>query len=169
MKSEIESRLFKDDGRTPNNSRLPFLLIRSTAAGIGHTASWFERCFQENGWGSTWRWTVYPYHHFHSTNHEVLGVSQGEARLMLGGEHGGIFQVSRGDVLIIPAGVGHKRVEESEGFQVVGGYPGGLEPDLLLPGIPDLVAARQRIASVSLPARDPLTGEPGVLFDYWKQ
>ena len=33
----------------------------------------------------TWTWTVYDFHHYHSTAHEALVVATGEAVLMLGG------------------------------------------------------------------------------------
>ncbi len=170
MKPEIEACFFEDDGRTPNNSRLPLLVIRGTAAAqAGDPASWFEQCFESHDWGATWRWTVYPYHHFHGTNHEVLGVARGEATLMLGGEHGREFHVVPGDVLVIPAGVGHMLMEDVKGFQVVGGYPGGVEPDILLAGDPGLEVARERIAKVPLPGQDPLTGRDGPLFEHWKE
>lgn len=166
--AEIESRLFPDDGRTPNNPTLPLVVMRRTAAATSDDpAGWFERTFTSHGWSGTWRWTVYPYQHFHSTNHEVLGVFRGRATLMLGGENGAEFEVGAGDVLILPAGMGHMRVGASDDFQVVGAYPDGKEPDLILPGY-DLFAARQRIAGVALPDQDPVFGKGGTLFDLWE-
>lgn len=168
MNPKIEAHWFKNNGRIPNNDRLPLLLIRDTvAAGVGDPASWFEHCFESHDWGGNWRWTVYPYHHFHSTNHEVLGVARGEAALMLGGENGRRIHVRQSDVLIIPAGVGHMLLEDSGGFQVVGGYPGGIEPDVILAGDPDLDSARERIEKLPIPAEDPLGGRDGPLFHYW--
>lgn len=165
----IESRIFPDDGNTPNHPTLPFLLMRGTApTGTADPAAWFEKHFEANGWGATWRWTVYPYHHFHSTNHEVLGVARGNATLLLGGENGGTFDVGLGDVIVIPAGVGHKRLESSEDFLVVGGYPDGEEPDLIKSGEGDIDAARERISKVSLPINDPVYGRHGPLFKHWK-
>lgn len=167
-KAETETRLFADDGRTPNNATLPLVVMRHTAAASSEDpAAWFERTFTSHGWSATWRWTVYPYQHFHSTNHEVLGVFRGDARLMLGGENGAVFDVGVGDVIVIPAGVGHMRVEASDDFQVVGAYPEGKEPDLILPGY-DLFAARRRIAEVPLPGQDPVSGTDGPLMDFWK-
>ncbi|RYD18540.1 MAG: cupin [Verrucomicrobiaceae bacterium] len=165
---QIEARLFADDGRTPNNPKLPLVVMRRTAAAsAADPAAWFEETFSSHGWSGTWRWTVYPYQHFHSTNHEVLGIFRGTATLMLGGEQGAEFEVSVGDVLVLPAGMGHMRVEASDDFQVVGAYPGGKEPDLILPGY-DLLSARRRIAEVPLPELDPVAGEGGALFDHWK-
>lgn len=169
MPSEVITRLFADDGSTPNNGELPLVILRGTGAeDHDDPAAWYERRFSTHDWGSTWRWTVYPYHHYHSTNHEVLGVSQGAARLMLGGEAGEEFQVGVGDVIIIPAGVAHKRLDSSEDFQVVGAYPGGHEPDLIASGEGDITAARQRIAGMVIPELDPVYGMNGPLLKYWK-
>lgn len=166
---EIEARLFPDDGRTPNNLSLPLVVIRkSAAASCDDPAAWFEKTFVSNGWSGTWRWTIYPYQHFHSINHEVLGIFRGSAILLLGGENGAEFQVRVGDVLVLPAGTGHMRLDSSDDFQVVGGYPGGKEPDIILPGY-HLIAARERIAEVRFPRRDPVHGEGGPLFDHWKE
>jgi uncharacterized protein YjlB len=165
---QIETRFFADDGRTPNNRVLPLIVMRGTeAADASDPAAWFEKRFTEHGWGGTWRWRVYPYHHFHSTDHEVLGVSRGSATLVLGGEKGGEFRVTVGDVLIMPAGLGHMSLAASEDFQVVGAYPRGEEPDLIRAGEGNLDAARGRIEKVPLPDLDPVYGAAGPLADHW--
>ncbi len=167
---QIETRFFPDDGRTPNNPRLPLVVMRGTpAAEEDDPAAWFERQFTAHDWRATWRWGVYPYHHFHSTNHEVLGVSKGHARLMLGGENGAEFSVGVGDVIVIPAGVGHMCVSASDDFEVVGAYPGGKEPDLIRSGEGDIAAAHQRISKIGLPGLDPVYGADGPLFLHWRR
>ena len=166
---EIETHFFADDGGTPNHPELPLIVMRHTeAAEADDPAEWFENRFTAHGWGSAWRWHVYPYHHFHSTNHEVLGVSRGSATLMLGGEKGGEFQVSAGDVLVLPAGLGHMSLTATEDFQVVGAYPGGEKPDLIRAGDGNLDAARGRIKKVPLPDLDPVYGANGPLSEYWR-
>ncbi|MCW1883143.1 hypothetical protein OKA04_00280 [Luteolibacter flavescens] len=166
---EIETRFFADDGRTPNNPTLPLLILRSTgAADADDPAAWLEKTFTSNGWSGTWRWGVYPYHHYHTTTHEVLGVSRGTATLMLGGEAGEKFEVHVGDVLVLPAGVGHMAVSSSEDFQVVGAYPGGGKPDLLRSGEGNIDAACGRIEKVELPNRDPIHGPDGPLMEHWR-
>jgi hypothetical protein len=49
-------------------------------------------------------WTIYSFHHLHSTAHEVLGIVAGSAAVILGGPGGRRFDVRRGDVLVLPAG-----------------------------------------------------------------
>ncbi len=127
----------------------------------------FEERFRQNGWTGTWRNGIYPYHHYHSTAHEVLGVASGSARVCFGGEGGSEIEVAAGDVIVIPAGVAHKLVEERDGFVVVGGYAGGRNWDILRPRAATLEAARQRIAAVPLPESDPVSGPDGVLLRLW--
>jgi uncharacterized protein YjlB len=64
------------------------------------------------------------------------------------------------DVVVIPAGVGHKRIEGSLDFRVIGAYPGGR----LLRGLPgERPRADRNIASVPLPDNDPIAGPGGPL------
>ncbi|MDF1585254.1 cupin domain-containing protein [Marinimicrococcus flavescens] len=125
-----ERHLFEDDGTIPN-STLPLLLWRGVLPmGEGDAAAACEAIFASNGWGDAWRWGVYGYHHFHSTAHEVLGVVRGEARIRFGGPNGEILVMHPGDVVLIPAGVGHKDEGSSEDMLVVGAYPDGQKPDM---------------------------------------
>lgn len=45
--------------------------------------------------------------HYHSTTHEVIGVNKGQVTLKIGGKEGRFFTIKSGDVILIPAGVGH--------------------------------------------------------------
>jgi uncharacterized protein YjlB len=98
----------------------------------------------------------------------VLGVFSGSATLRLGGAHGTTVEVHPGDVIVIPAGVGHQKLESSGDFGVVGAYPGGRRWDLLrgLPG--EKPQADRNIAAVPLPDNDPLYGPNGPLKRIWK-
>jgi uncharacterized protein YjlB len=81
--------------------------------------------------------------------------------LELGGPQGESFDVAVGDVLVLPAGTGHRRATARAGFTVVGAYPRGQENyDLLRGDDPaEVEAARERIAALGPPASDPVGGE----------
>src|SRR5918997_7201058 len=105
--TEMRKYLFEDDGRIPNNPTLPLLVYSEALATTGDLPSICEELFRNNGWDGAWRDGVFPYHHYHSTAHEVLGVVRGTARIAFGGEAGVATEVETGDVVVIPAGVGH--------------------------------------------------------------
>ncbi len=163
-----ESYAFADDGDIPNN-RLPLIVYqRAIEPGAGDTAVAFETLFRKNGWGRGWRSVVFPFHHYHSNTHEALGIAAGEVTLRMGGEFGGQTIVARaGDALLIPAGVGHKRLSSPEGLLVVGAYPPGPPYDLLREGAEDKARIRARVAAVPLPPTDPIAGKDGPVFDLW--
>ena len=104
-------------GGIPNNPRLP-LLVYPGAVPIEDPdpAAAFEALFERHGWTGAWRNGIFPFHHFHSTAHEVLGIFSGEAEVRLGGEDGVTLTVSPGDVVVIPAGVGHKKLSSRGGL-----------------------------------------------------
>lgn len=134
---------FKDDGRIPN-SALPLLLYRKAfTADTPDLPSVIEERFAKNNWTGSWRASVFPFHPYHSTTHEVLAVYRGTATLQLGGEQGRQFAVQPGNVIVTPAGVAYKRMESSRAFSVVGASPGGRQWDLLR-GLP--ASARRSIA-----------------------
>ena len=159
---DVEQLRFPRGDQIPNNPSLPVLAYR------GPLSSDAEQTFIDNGWGGTWRSNVFPFHHFHSTSHEALGVAAGRATLALGGPQGEEIEVSAGDALVLPAGTGHKRVESSADFQVVGAYPPGQEDYDLLRGDPaELEQAVANIEQVELPATCPVGGEDGPLVEAW--
>jgi uncharacterized protein YjlB len=165
---EPQQLVFKDDGSIPNNT-LPLLLYREAfAPDTKDLASVIEQRFAENDWTGSWRAGVYPFPHYHSTSHEVLGVFSGSATLRLGGAQGTTVEVRLGDVIVIPAGVGHQNLGSSADFSVVGAYSGGRQWDLLrgLPG--ERPQADRNIAAVPLPDNDPVYGSNGPLKRIWK-
>ena len=73
-----------------------------------------------------------------------------------------------GDVVVIPAGVGHKRLSEKrDGFTVVGGYPPGQNGTITRPGEITLEEAQRLIADLALPRGDPIFGAEGPLIAAW--
>lgn len=166
--TEPESYYFEENSGIPNNPGLPVLVYRGAVSAAD--ADELEERFRENGWGGVWRWSVYDFHHYHSTAHEVLGVVAGSAELAIGGPDGKTLQVSQGDVIVLPAGAGHRKLGETDGFQVVGAYPEGQENyDLIKIGEPLTEEIRENIRSTSLPESDPLYGNDGPLTSEWRQ
>ena len=99
------------NGWMPNNPALPVLIYRGVVK-AGDPSS-IEARLRRNGWRPDWRDGVYPFHHYHSTAHEALACTAGEATLMLGGEDGRQIDVAAGDLLVLPAGTGHCRLRGS--------------------------------------------------------
>ncbi|MGH6921717.1 MAG: cupin domain-containing protein, partial [Geminicoccaceae bacterium] len=128
---EPERHLFEDDGAIPNNPRLPFLVYANALdLGGGDPAAVCEAVFGANQWDRSWRNGIYPFPHYHSTAHEVLGICRGEARVRFGGAKGVVMTVRAGDVVVIPAGVGHQNLGAGGECLVVGAYPPGPDWDL---------------------------------------
>jgi uncharacterized protein YjlB len=111
-----------------------------------------------------WRYTMYDRSHFHSTTHEVLVVSNGQARLMFGGDGNPErvdVTVGKGDAMVVPAGVAHRLIEEDGGFEMVGAYPVGAQQWDMCFGHEDERGVEERIRELRWFGRDPIYGEPG--------
>lgn len=168
-KADVLAVELKDDGVFPN-SKLPLLLYRrAVSISEEEPARVFEDLFESNGWGDSWRNGIYPYQHYHSTAHEVLGIYRGTAKVQLGGEHGVIHDVRAGDVIVIPAGVAHKNLGSSADFGVVGAYPEGQEMDMNYGKASERERAIENIGQLALPKMDPVFGENGPLMEKWRQ
>lgn len=161
----VESFTFTDDGAIPN-SRLPVLYYRDVEP--AHDPSSCERLFAEHGWSGSWRNGIYPFHHFHSISHEVLGIVRGTATVHLGGPSGRAFEVRPGDILVLPAGTGHKNDGATADLLVVGAYPDAMAWDVRRgdPAEHDEVLAN--IERVPIPRADPVHGTGGPLTHHWR-
>ncbi len=164
---DVLARVLEDNGTFPN-SQLPLLVYRrALVLPERDPAAAFERLFAAHGWGSGWRNGIYPYHHYHSTAHEVLGIYRGSAKVQFGGERGITCEVSAGDVLIIPAGVAHKNLGSSDDFGVVGAYPEGQDWDMNYGHPDERPDADNNIKRVPLPKMDPVYGADGPSAENW--
>jgi uncharacterized protein YjlB len=167
-----EEHHYAPDG-TVFNSRLPLLVYRNAVqpGPDGDLEAAMKQTFRRNDWLNNWTERgVYPYPHFHSTCHEVLGVVNGSMPLRLGGATQEPIVFSAGDVIVVPAGVSHTAFPEdqhrelggSDDVLMVGGYPEGRDWDLLRDGElsdAEMRAALKRIMSQPIPRLDPVTGE----------
>lgn len=148
------------------NSDHPVVLYRRAVSG-DYIEPFLYRTFKSNGWKGCWTEGIFGYHHFHSSAHEVLGVIAGAATLMLGGDSGRTFAITCGDVLVLPAGTGHRRIRAAPDFLVVGAYPKGQErPDEYV-DLANCGNYRNRLRAVPLPEADPLYGRNGPLIRAW--
>jgi uncharacterized protein YjlB len=160
--------VFKDDGLVPNNP-LPFLVYKAAIdVDNAHPEKTIEGLFGANGWGEMWRNGVYDYLHYHATVHEALGIARGHARVRFGGDGGKVFEISAGDVAILPAGTGHQCLFASKDFCVVGAYPPGPKMHVTLPTAENHAKALKTVPAVKLPKTDPVLGEDGPLVRLWK-
>ena len=166
--AEVIRQILKDDGTFPNNENLPLLLYKNVLNLPAHDPDdMIEDLFESNRWGGSWVNGIYGFHHYHSTAHEVLGCFSGSADVQLGGGDGIIQTLSKGDVVVIPAGVSHKNLGSSSDFRVVGAYPFGQFPDMCRDGSKERPKADQNISSVRLPEKDPVFGATGPITDHW--
>ena len=167
---EASAHVFVDDGAIPNNPALPLLVYPGALDLPGDDpAAACETVFESNGWGGAWRNGIYPFPHYHSTAHEVLGICRGEARVRFGGAAGIVLPVRAGDAVVIPAGVGHQNLGADADLLVVGAYPAGQRWDLCYGRPDERPQALRNIARVPLPATDPLYGAAGPLIEQWLQ
>jgi uncharacterized protein YjlB len=161
---DAEAIMFEPSDWVPNNPRLPVLLYRGLSADGGPTD--FKRRFAANGWTGIWTNGVFDYQHYHSRAHEVLGISTGRARLLIGGPGGRALEVAAGDCLVLPAGTGHQNLGSTSDFEVIGAYPEGQHADIQTSAASSEML--KTISSVSLPNTDPVQGPAGFLIDKWR-
>lgn len=163
------TRRFGSDGKTPNNRRLPLVVFkRAVAFRDFDPAAVFEALFAANGWTDSWRDGMYGHEHFHSATHEVLGIARGTVRARFGGPSGDDVDLAAGDVVVLPAGTGHKRIRCSRDLLIVGAYPQNAgDYDEPRAGRKAHDAALPKIKKAALPRTDPVYGKSGPLLRAW--
>jgi uncharacterized protein YjlB len=157
--------MFEDDGTIPNNPDLPAILYPGVFKKHPHE---IEATFKLNNWRNSWVNGVLDYHHYHSITHEVLGVRAGSAKLILGGTKGETIEVNTGDVLVLPAGTGHKKLTSSPDFEIVGAYPDGKDYNIQTGNPIERPQALADIKQVQVPSTDPVYGNRGQVLDRWR-
>jgi len=155
-----EAYYFAADGVIPN-SRQPLLVYR---AGLAADAVAIEMAFAAHAWPPRWRSGVFPWHHFHPHAHEALGVASGQGRVLFGGPNGREIALAAGDVAVVPAGVGHCGISASGDLVIVGAYPAGT---LDTAASREETGAAASVATVAMPAADPVAGADGPLMALW--
>jgi uncharacterized protein YjlB len=134
-----------------------------------------------------WRYTMYRQHHYHSNTNEVLCVvSHRGAEICFGGSNESnesanegkvVVKVGRGDVIVVPAGVGHALlrelddVEDGDGdegkFEMVGSYPVGAQGwDMCMGQLKEKDGKEwENVRKVGWFTRDPIYGDEGPVLE----
>ena len=155
-------------GAIPNHPQWPLLVYPAAVAIVGtDPAAAFEALFDRNRWPAAWRNGVFPFHHFHTNAHEVLGVYSGEVTVQFGGDEGVVVTARPGDVIVLPAGTGHKKLASHGALGIVGAYPAGQHPDMHTPLLSNARRSAEAVMRVPLPECDPVYGATGPLFTHW--
>jgi uncharacterized protein YjlB len=141
---KVVTHLLASGGAIPNHPRWPLLVYPAVVADVSPET--FERLFTRHRWPTAWRNGVFPFHQF-------------------GGDAGVTLTAKRGDVIVLPAGTGHKRISSRGALGIVGAYPEGQHPDTCRPGSKEL---SEVVLRVPLPACDPVYGAEGPLFRHWR-
>ena len=112
--------------------------------------------------------TMYSFSHFHTTSHEVLGIASGKAQLCFGHEENKdrVEEVlTKGDVIIMPAGVSHRLLEDLDGaFTMVGCYPTGCNWDMCY-GKSGEESKIEKIKDLPWFKKDPVYGDEGPVLE----
>ncbi len=164
---DVESLTFADDGIYPN-SHLPLIIYNQVFDGNpGVNPDIIEDVFDNNGWKHAWRNGIYSIHHYHSTAHEVLGIYLGWVKAQFGGPEGKTIKASAGDVIVVPAGVAHKNIQQSSDFKTIGAYPIGQTWDMNYGKPGERPQSDHNIQTVPMPKTDPVYGESGPMVTLW--
>ncbi len=193
-RGSVQHFLIPEAGNMPNNTALPLILYKGVVEfGDEEPEKVLQDLIASHQWGNGWVVeSIYHFHHFHSCAHEVVAFARGKGTIQFGGPDGPIVEVEAGDAAVIPAGVGHKRLDDAPGFSVVGAYPPDQkledvcvisEEDIAkarsenadadgcairLFGKDERGALRARIAGTALPPTDPLLGLDGPVMSLWR-
>jgi uncharacterized protein YjlB len=163
-----ELLLLSRNGWVPNNEHLPVLIYRGVIETLpGKRIVMVEDSFRSNWWMPQSRNSIYDFHHYHSTAHEAMGVATGEARVVLGGEGGAEVTLQAGDVVVLPTGTGHCKIDASPDFVVVGAYCPDVDWDICRRA--PTTEAIERMRSMQIPTFDPVTGIEGSLTKLWSK
>jgi uncharacterized protein YjlB len=153
------------------NSALAVLIYKSACTlpkQKNKAADILQKIFLRNGWSNSWRNGIYNFHHYHSNTHEVIGICSGKVTVILGGPKGKKITLEQGDVLILPAGVGHKCLHASEQFLCIGAYPQGKDYDINLGKSAELESSLKHLKNLGRPSTDPIYGRLGFLKTFWQ-
>jgi len=163
MEGQVRSFFLEDRGDIPNNQHLPVIVYKE----VFEDGLDMQAAFARHNWKNCWTGDIYEFHHYHSNTHEVLGVKSGKATVLLGGVDGERVELVKGDVVVLPAGTGHMKLEGTADFEVVGAYPDGMSHNLRKRDPQVRAQSLDEIRNVPIPELDPVYGGDGPLRHKW--
>jgi len=171
MDQTYDAYLLKEDGDFPNNNELQVIVYQQVfVAEPTVDPAAIEDLFTENDWVNSWRNGLFAEHHYHSCAHEVLGIYSGWVKAQLGGPQGKMIVAGAGDVIVLPAGVSHKNIEQSPDFRVVGAYPLGQQCDMKYGRAGERPGVDDTIQNTPIPPKDPVFGNTGgAITELWRK
>ncbi|WP_131783376.1 cupin domain-containing protein [Legionella gresilensis] len=152
----------------PNNAQYPLLIYKQVFKFANQSPEEIQHYLKQNHWINSWVDSIYSYHHYHSNTHEALVIIAGDCKVQIGGDSGNIYNIAKGDVIIFPAGVSHKNISASPDFKCIGSYPNDVDYDVNYGRADEHPRVDMNIKKVGLPKADPVFGNDGLIFNYWK-
>ena len=164
-KTNVKTFQFKDDGSIPNNQKCPVILYPEALKESPEKSNsvLIKTIGRKAGQMVSLTTIITTAIHM-----KFLVLSMDLRFLQLGGEQGTKVEMHQGDVVVLPAGTGHKRIQASSDFKIAGAYPDGMEHDLKKGNPDERPDVLENIQSVPLPDQDPVYGEQGPLLRLWK-
>ncbi|CAH0051420.1 unnamed protein product [Clonostachys solani] len=110
------------------NSTFPVIIYRNVLP-VPDDQDAVKALLNGNGFRVDGFFGPYGLRHYHSNTHETYAFTAGQSTIILGrsespdDENGTEIQVSKGDVLIIPAGTAHCNKTSSDDFLYAASYP----------------------------------------------
>jgi uncharacterized protein YjlB len=87
--------------------------------------------------------------------------------VVLGGPNGHPVTLRAGDVVVIPAGVAHRNLRQTDNLLVIGAYPGGAAYNTRRGNPAELEEVTRAVGRVGVPGFDPVAGEDARLRQLW--
>src|SRR5699024_9249746 len=167
----VETIYLNEEKPYPNNP-LPVLFFENVLAGAleeEYNGDDVLQLFTNNGYTNGWRNEIIDQPLLQSTAHVALACTEGQLRVQLGGENGEMLPIRKRDVLRLPAGTAHKKLEATANHEIVGAYPlNDSDYDFQYGDASDYEMIKKSIKNVNLPDTDPVTGAPGNIQQFWE-
>lgn len=152
----------KENKPYPNNE-MPVIFYQNALESIfsqtNYSAEEVLSFLETHGYANGWVNGILTKHHFHSNTHEVLACISGSANVQLGGPEKEVITFNKGDIIFLPAGTAHKKIESSDNFMIVGAYPNGASYDMFYGKAAEYEQVKENARNVETPRIDPVSGQ----------